>query len=201
MTDMTSISATSKPSSNAKVSSIALVIGSVALLALATQLHSLTPLRLLTLGIITFGIWAFCDEMEMRKPLIRAGFITFVTGIIARFVALIETHSSSLGQYYLLYAFCLLIAIFLWSVAYLHRQRNLKFAGALGVVASVAPIVAIVTAHIALGASTVFGISSLLAATEGAAMKDFSFINTIDSIFALWSLVTARFLWQGYIQK
>ncbi len=58
---------------------------------------------------------------------------------------------------------------------------------------------AIIISHIALGGSAAFEIGSLLAATQGAAIKDFSAINTIDFIFSLWALVTARFLWRGYI--
>ena len=154
---MTSKSATNKPSLNARVGSIALVVGAVALLVLATQEHSLAPLRLLTLGILTFGVWAFCDEMGMRKPLIRAGFVAFMLAVFSRVSALVGGHSDSLGRHYLLYAFALLIAMLIWSVAYLHRQRDLKFAGALGAVASIAPIVALVFGHIALGAGAVFG--------------------------------------------
>lgn len=201
MIDMIAISANDKSSLNAKVSAVALVIGSVTLLALATQAaNSLAPLRLSTLGIIAFGIWAFCDEMGMQKPLIRAGFCAFVTAMFARLSVLVEAYANSLGRYYLLYAFGLLIAMLIWSIAYLHRQRDLKFVGALGVFASIAPIMALIIGHIALGASAAFGIGSLLAATEGAAMNDFSAISTIDAMFALWSLVTARFLWRGYIQ-
>ena len=198
--DMKHISITDKPSLNAKVSAVTLVIGSMMLLVLATQaVNSLAPLRLSILGIIAFGIWAFCDEMGMRKPLIRAGFVAFATAMFAKSSALIEASTNSLGRYYLLYAFGVLIAMLLWSIAYLHRQPNLKFFGALGVFASIAPIVALVIGHIALGASTAFGIGSLLAATEGAAINDFSAIRTIDVMFALWSLFTARFLWRGHI--
>ena len=198
---MKSKSTIDKPSLNARVGAVSLVIGAIALLILTTQEDSLTPLRLLTLGIITLGVWALCDEMGMRYPLIRAGFVAFIFAMFARSSALVETHSDSLDRYYLLYAFALLIAIFIWSVAYLHRHRDLKIAGALGVVATIVPIIAIVFGHIVLGAGAFFGVSSLLTAAEGAAMNDFSAINTIDYIFSLWSFITAWFLWRGYIKS
>ena len=51
---MTSKSEINQPSLNARVSAVALVAGSIAILVLAMQEHSLTPLRLMTLAINTF---------------------------------------------------------------------------------------------------------------------------------------------------
>jgi hypothetical protein len=89
----------------------------------------------------------------------------------------------------------------LWSVAYLHRQRELKVAGAIGALATIAPILALVLGHIALGAGAVLGIGSLLAAANGAALSDFSFIKTMDVMFSAWGLVSAWFLWRGHIRS
>ena len=198
---MTSKSEINQPSLNARVSAVALVAGSIAILVLAMQEHSLTPLRLMTLAINTFGVWAFCDEMGMRKPLNRAGFVAFVMAMFARSATLMEPPSASTGRYFMLYAFALMVAVLIWSVAFLHKQRELKFAGTVGALVSIAPILALVFGHLALGAGAFFGIGALLAAVEGAAMNDYSVINAIDTIFALWALVTAWFLWRGSIKS
>jgi hypothetical protein len=198
---MTSSSGLAKTSLNAQVGAVALMVGSIAILALAGQEHSLAPLRLLTLAINGFGVWALCDELGMRKPLIRAGFVAFMFAGYARASTLIDTHSQVLGRFYLLYAFALMFAMLLWSVAYLHRQRELKVAGAIGALATIAPILALVLGHIALGAGAVLGIGSLLAAANGAALSDFSFIKTMDVMFSAWGLVSAWFLWRGHIRS
>jgi hypothetical protein len=200
-TDMALISAKDKPSLNARVSAAALVVGTLSLLILASVDNSLAPLRLLTLGVLTFGAWAFCDEMGMRKPLIRAGFVAFIFAIFARSYTLMEPYSDSVGRFLLLYTFSLMTAMLIWSVAYLHRQRDLKYAGALGALASLAPIAALILGHIALGAGAVFGFGSLLASAQGGELDDLSGINTIDFMFGLWSLVTAWFLWHGHIKS
>jgi uncharacterized membrane protein len=185
---------------NARVSAWCLVTGAISALVLSLQSQPLAPLRLLTLAVITIGAWAFCDEMGMRKPLVRAGFVSYSIAVLARSIALIEPHSQAVGRYYLLYAFAILSSLLIWSVAYLHRQRDLKVAGAVGALVSVAPIVALVAGHIAVGAGAAFGISSLLAATEGAPLSDFSAVNNIDYIFGIWGFVTAWFLLSGRIR-
>jgi hypothetical protein len=176
-------------------------VGSAALIILSVLPNSLAPLRLLTLAINVFGVWAFCDEMGMRKPLIRAGFVVFVLAGLSKAIALTEPHSPDLGRLYLLYAFALMFSLLFWSVAYLHRQRELKVVGAIGALASMAPILALVLGHIAVGAGTVFGIGALMAATDGAVLSDFSFIKTVDCMFAIWCLVGAWFLWRGHISS
>jgi hypothetical protein len=198
---MTSSSPIQKPSLNARVGAVTLVVGSLALLGLAAQQHSLAPLRLITLSVNAFGVWAFCDEMGMRKPLIRAGFVAFVFAGFAKASALIDVRGEALGRYYLLYAFALMFAMLLWSVAYLHRQRKLKVAGTLGALASIAPILALIFGHLALGVGAIFGIGSLLAAADGAALSDYSFIKTMDVLFSMWGLVSAWFLWRGHIRS
>jgi uncharacterized membrane protein YfcA len=93
-----------------------------------------------------------------------------------------------------------MIALLLWSVAFLHRQRELKVAGALGAAATIAPILAMIVGHIALGAGAVFGIGSLMAAADGAHLNDYSFIKALDMLFAVCAFVSAWFLWRGHIQ-
>jgi hypothetical protein len=138
--------------------------------------------------------------MGMRKPLIRAGFVTFILAEFSRTSALMDPQSPAIGRHYVLYAFAVMIALLLWSVAFLHRQRELKVAGAIGAAATIAPILAMIVGHIALGAGAVFGIGSLMAAAEGAQMNDYSFIKALDVLFAVWASVSSWFLWRGHIK-
>jgi hypothetical protein len=190
-----------KPSLNARIGALTLFAGAAALISMSLMSQPLSPLRLLTMAICTFGVWAFCDEMGMRKPLNRAGFVAFSFGCVAKAIALIDTHSAAIGRYYLLYAFAILFAMLLWSIAFLHRQRDLKVAGTIGAIASIAPILALVIGHLALGAGFMYGIGSLMEAADGGVLADYSFIKTIDVLFAIWSLVSAWFLWRGYIKS
>ena len=132
--------------------------------------------------------------MGMRKPLVRAGFVAFVLPSHAKISFLIETHADSLGRYYLLYAVALMSAMLLWSVAFLHRQRELEIAGAIGAVAGIAPILALMPGHVVLGAGAALGIGSLLAATDGAVPGDFSFIKIMDALYCAWGIASAFFL-------
>ena len=185
---------------NARVSAVALVVGAIAQVVLSSLGAALTPLRILTLGICTLGVWAFCDEMGMRKPLIRAGFVAFILAEFSRTSALVDPQSLAIGRHYVLYAFAIMIALLLWSVAFLHRQRELKVAGAIGAAATIAPILAMIVGHIALGAGAVYGIGSLMAAADGAQLNDYSFIKALDLLFAIWACMSAWFLWRGHIQ-
>ena len=70
-------------SRNAKVGSVALAAAAFLTLLLSHSSASLAPLRLLAAAIGTFAVWAFCDEMGMRKPLNRAGFVAFAIAVAA----------------------------------------------------------------------------------------------------------------------
>ncbi len=67
-----SIFSSRAPSANAKTAAVALAAAAFMTLLLTHLSVPLAPLRLLTLAIAAFAIWAFCDEMGMRKPLNRA---------------------------------------------------------------------------------------------------------------------------------
>lgn len=69
---------------NAKVAAITLAVGAFLTLLLTHAEASLAPLRILALAIAAFAAWAFCDEMGLRKPLNRAGFVFFAIAVIAK---------------------------------------------------------------------------------------------------------------------
>src|SRR4051812_48381568 len=115
---------------NAKVGAVTLAAGAFMTLLLSHFDASLAPLRILTLAIAAFAAWAFCDEMGLSKPLNRAGFVFFVIALIAKVQISLGVEPQFVGRYYLLYAAFLLLAVLSWSVAFLHRKRELKVAGA-----------------------------------------------------------------------
>jgi hypothetical protein len=89
--------------------------------------------------------------------------------------------------------------VLFWSVAFLHRRRELKVVGAIGVFATLAPISAIIVGHIVVGLGAVVGVGSLLSATDGGTLSDLSFVTMVERIFGLWGYVAAWLLWRGYI--
>lgn len=186
---------------NAKVGAVTLALAAFMTLALSHLSVSLAPLRILTLAIAAFAAWAFCDEMGQRKPLNRAGFVFFAIAAIAKLQIALGLTAQFVGRYYLLYAAFLLLAVLFWSVAFLHRQRELKVVGALGVLATIAPIAAIVVGHIMVGLGAALGVGAMLSATEGVLPTDLGFVTMVERIFGLWGYVAAWLLWRGHISS
>lgn len=184
---------------NARVGAVTLAAGAFMTLVLSHVDASLAPLRILTLVIAAFAAWAFCDEMGLRKPLNRAGFVFFAIALITKVQILLGVATQFVGRYHLLYAAFLLLAILFWSVAFLHRQRELKILGAVGVLATLTPIAAMVVGHMVVGLGAAVGVGSLLSATEGGAPSDLGFVTMVERIFGLWGYVAAWLLWRGHI--
>ena len=187
-------------SANAKVGAAALGAAAFMTLLLSHFSAPLAPLRLLTLAIAAFAAWAFCDEMGLRKPLNRAGFVFFAIATGAKVQIALGLATQFAVRYYHLYAAFLLWAVLLWSLAFLHRQRTLKMLGAVGLVASLAPIAAIVVGHLAVGFGAAIGVGAMLAATDGGALLDLGFVTMVERIFGLWAYVAAWLLWRGHIK-
>lgn len=182
---------------NQRISAIAISIGASGLGALSFTPMPLAPLSLLALGVSGFGIWALCDEMGTEKPLIRAAFIAFIFAVFARSSALLNIQSADIARFYIFYAFAMLIALFLWSLAFLHRQPLLKAVGALGATATLLPIVLLVLAHMAVGIGGLFGLSSLFSLTDAPLNTTPNAIHVIDILFALWGVAASWLLWTG----
>jgi hypothetical protein len=186
---------------NAKVGAVTLAIGAFMTLALSHTSVSLAPLRIIALAIAAFATWAFSDEMGIRKPLNRAGLICFAIAAVTKVQVALGVEPHLVGRYLLLYSAFLLLAVLFWSVAFLHRQRELKVVGAVGLLATAAPIMAIVVGHIVVGVGATLGVGSLLAATQGASPTDTSFVTMVERIFGLWGYVAAWLLWRGHIAQ
>ncbi|HEY1453501.1 MAG TPA: hypothetical protein VGF57_08570 [Roseiarcus sp.] len=186
-------------SANARTAAVALAAAAFMTLVLTHISAPLAPLRVLTLAIAAFAIWAFCDEMGMTKPLNRAAFVFFAIAVIAKVQIALGLTAELAGRYYLLYAAFLLMSVLLWSVAFLHRERALKLVGAVGVIAAAFPIGAIVVGHLVVGVGAAIGVSALLAATDGSGPSDLGFVTLVERIFGLWAYVAAWLLWRGYV--
>lgn len=186
-------------SPNAKAGAIALAVAGFMTMALSHTAVSFAPIRILALATAVFAAWAFCDEMGLNKPLNRAGFVCLVIAAMCKVQISLGVGVEFVGRYYLLYAAFLLLAVLFWCVALLHRQRELKVVGAIGALATLTPLVAIIAAHLAVGVGAVMGVGSLLAATDGNAPTDLSFGVLVERIFGLWSYAAAWLLWRGHI--
>ncbi len=196
----TSMLSSRADSLNAKVGAISLCVAAFMTLLLSHSALPLAPLRLLTLAITAFAAWAFCEEMGLSKPLNRAGFVFFAIAAAAKVQIAAGLAPQFAGRYYLLYSVFLLVAVLIWSVALLHRQRALKIVGALGLAASLVPIAVLVAGHLAAGLGAALGVSAMLSVAEGAVPADMGFVTLVERIFGLWGYVAAWLLWRGHIK-
>lgn len=185
---------------NAKIAAVSLVAAAFMTLALSHTSMSLAPLRLIALSIGAFAVWSFCDEMGIKKPLNRAGFVLFSLALVAKAQITLGVSEQFVGRYLLLYSAFLLLSIQLWSAAFLHRKRTLKIVGAVGLVASLTPLLAILVGHLFVGAGAVFGVGALLSAAGGQELSDFGFVIVVERIFGVWAYIAAWLLWRGHIQ-
>jgi len=186
---------------NARVGAVALAASAFLTLLLTHVSASLAPLRLLALAGSAFAAWCFCDEMGMRKPLNRAGFVLFVVAVGVKVERILGGDAGQAGRHDLLFAAFLLLALLFWSVAFLHRQRSLKVAGAVGVLATLLPIAALLLGHLVVGFGAFLGVKALLAAGEGATLTDASFVTLVQRLFGLWAYAAAWFLWRGKLAQ
>lgn len=185
---------------NATLGAVALAAAAFLTLLLTHVSAPLAPLRLMVLALAAFAAWSFCEEMGLHKPLNRAGFVFFAIAVATKVQFLLGVAAEFADRYQLLYAAFLLLSLFLWSVAFLHRERSLKMVGAAGLLASLAPIALLVAGHLGLGVGAFLGIGALLSAADGAATGDLGFVTLVERIFGLWGYVAAWFLWRGTIR-
>lgn len=187
-----------QPTINAKVAAIGFPIGAIAIHLLHQMDFSLLPLRLISIGVLIFGVWAFSDEMGLRKPLNRAAFVSFMFSMTALLLVTLQPEQAS-SQYFLLYAFGLLFTVIFWSGAFLHRQKALKWVGGVGVFASVLPVVILIAGHISLGLGAALGVSFLFELPQGQSLLGSKAINIIEAIFVVWAIAASLALWRGNI--
>ena len=188
-----------KPTFNGKVAAIAIAVSAASLTALSFSTVALGAATLFILGLLTFGVWAFADEMGLEKPLVRAGMTAFIMAIFGRVLAIVGTGTASTASAYILYALAASISVLLWSAAFLHRENIPKATGAVGAIAGLAPVSIFIWGHVAVGVAVVAGSTSVW--TIGATPEYFGIreANIIDYIVAAWGLTTSWLLWTGRI--
>ncbi len=195
----TSILGSRAKSLNAKVGAVTLAMAGFMTLLLTHTVASLAPLRIAALALAAFAAWAFCDEMGMQKPLNRAGFVAFAIAALTKVQIVLGLAPQVAGRYFLLYATFLLLAVLFWSVAFLHRKRELKVIGAVGVFATLLPMAAVVAGHVVVGLGAALGVESILSAGESGTPGDLGFVTLVERVFGLWGYVAAWLLWRGHI--
>ncbi len=156
-------------------------------------------MKLLALGITSFGVWCLADEMGAKKPLNRAGLVFFAFAAIARMIALVDRTNPGQAGFLLLYTFALLLAVLLLSIAFLHRGGNVRRAGALGALGTLAPLLVLVAGHFFVGLGTAVGVSALYGLSASVKPEDAAILPVIDILLLIWGLVAALFLWRGDI--
>jgi len=184
---------------NAKVAAITLACSAMLTLLLTHTSVPFAPLRIVVITVVTIAVWAFVDEMGIRKPLNRAGFVCFAIAALCKVQILLGVVPDYIGRYMLLYSAFLLISVLMWSIAFLHRKKELKVIGAVGLLATLTPLVIILAGHILVGYGAILGVGALLAGTQGLTVQDASFVVVVERIFGLWAYVTAFLLWRGHI--
>jgi len=187
-------------SQNAKVAAISFPCGAILLHGLNQVDTSLLPLRLFAIALLVFGVWAFSDEMGLKKPLNRASFVSFIFAMTA-LIAIVLEPKSARNTYYLIYAFGLLIALLGWCAAFLHRQETLRWVGALGASISVLPLLLLLAGHLSLGGGALFGFSALFNLPTGAKLLGSPQLNSIEAMLVVWSIVAASCLLRGSIAR
>lgn len=184
---------------NAKVSGVCILLGAVLLHLFNQTQTDLVPLQLLTIAILIMGGWAFADEMGLRKPLNRAGFICFMVSVVSLAVTILEPAIVDIGKYYLLYSFALLFAMLVWSTAFMHRKREVKLIGGIGALAVSIPLIALIAGHISVAVGAYIGVESLLNIAGGHEILNSSPVRAIEAMFIIWALATATILWKGKV--
>lgn len=189
---------TERISLNAKVAAVSFPLGALFLHTLNQIEASVLPIRILAIALLVFGVWAFSDEMGIRRPLNRAAFVSFIIAMAALGVAYLEP--GKVGRhYYLVYAFGLLVSLLAWSVAYLHRDKTLKIVGAVGATAGFMPLILLIAGHISVGFGGVMGFGLLFDLPDDSSLLGTAQLNIIEALFVLWSIVASIFLLKGKI--
>jgi hypothetical protein len=183
---------------NARAGAVAAPMGAAGGLALNYAGTGLAPLSLLCLAAACFGVWAFADEMDVRRPLNRAGLVAYMFAAGSKVVVLLD--ASSANQFLILYAFALLTALLFWSIALLHRDGTPKLAGAAGALGAVAPLALLVAGHLFVGAGAALGVSMLYQAGANLARLDLPVIALVEGTLLVWSVIVATLLWTGQIR-
>ena len=183
---------------NARVGAVALALGAPLNAILHAQGARLGPVAYAAWLVFSLGMVCFCDEMGAGRPLNRAGLVAFAAAFCADTVALLVSGSGAGAR--LLYAFCLLLALVLWSVAMMHRAQVARAVGSVGAALGGVALALLVAAHLLLGTVTIVGFSQLFAALDDPTKSAAGALVAIDVAACAWALAVAVLLWRGRLR-
>jgi hypothetical protein len=190
-----------RSSSNARAGALAFAVCTPLNLILHGVGPSVGPLSYAAWLGLSFGILCFCEEMGAARPLNRAGLVLFAAAFCADTLSMLSVDPFVIARSHLLYAFALLGAVVLWSVALMHRTEFARAVGAAGAAVGVGFIVLLVAAHLLLGAATIMGFSQLFRSLDGRGGSPFVSLAIIDSVFCVWALLTSALLWTARLRS
>ena len=182
-------------SRNARTGALFLSASAPLNLLLHTQGARLGPLSYASWLGVSFGILCFCEEMGSSRPLNRAGLVLFAAAFCADTVATLAIDPGLVARAHLLYAFTILGALVLWSLALMHRTKTAKAVGAVGAAVGGGALVLLVAAHLLLGTATILGFSQLFTTLEAPDRSNFDALAMIDSVLCVWCLSVSVLLW------
>ena len=198
---MTDSQDTPTTSLNARVGAIVLTICAPLNLILHMQGPALGPLSYAVWLGLSFGLLCFCDEMGAARPLNRGGLIALAAAFVADTLLTLSADPSLVARASVLYAFAVLGAVVLWSVALMHRKQTARAIGAIGALVGGGALALLVAAHVLLGAATVLGFSQLFAALQEPGHSTLAALMLIDAVLCVWSLPIAFLLWTARLRR
>jgi len=197
---MTSVTQAVAQASRSRTGPLALAIGAVLNLGLQIVGPGVQPLNYLAWLTVSFGLLCFCDEMGAGKPLNRAGLVLLAAAFAANTASLLAVDERMSARAHILYAFALLGALTLWSVALMHRTGGARRTGVLGAGVGLGALAMLVGAHVLVGTMSVLGFSSLFAALQSPDVSAAAPLVTIDALLALWALGASGLMWTNRLR-
>jgi hypothetical protein len=180
---------------NARVSAVALVVGASSQMAAGLSGQLAAPWAFAGWLVFVIGAVGLCHELGASRPLNRAGLVCLAAAFCARAMLIFSSDPAVDVRSVLLFAFGMMAAILLWSVALMHRSDWPRLVGAIGTLLSGSALLLLLTAHILVGGVALFGFSDLFRALHHSDTGTGRATASLSLIMALWSLVTAFLLW------
>jgi len=144
---------------------------------------------------ISFGILCLCEELGAAKPLNRGGLVLFGAAFCARLLMTIATEPALHIRAELVFAFAMMGALLLWSVALMHRPRASRAVGMVGTAVAGSTLGLILLAHLLVGGATILGFGALFAALADPAHATQAAMLTLNVVLALWGVLISGLLW------
>lgn len=148
----------------------------------------LIPLRIVGFILMLSGYLGLLTALGLGRPL------NILSAVLAGYAAVGHLGwllvKPAVGAFGLLYILCLLAALFVTSIAGIHRDGALRRAGVVGAAGAAVPISGLIGGHIALGGFGLIGIR----VGQGALATDTLLLWPADLILAGWAISAGVFV-------